>query len=521
MALVDPEKWTLKTTEAFNDAVRAASAQSNPEVTPDHLLLAMLGQDGTVTLPVLQKVGVAPPSLRGKVTERLAKLPHAYGSGQDPSMSRQLRDTLQRADTERTDLGDDFLSVEHLLLALCDQVGVTREELPTALTQVRGSHRVTSPEPRGPVPGAREVRPGPDRGGPPGARSTRSSAGTRRSAGSSRCCHGARRTTRSSSANPVLARPPSLRVWPSGSSKGDVPEGLKRKRLLALDLGSMVAGSKYRGEFEERLKAVLKEIEDSEGEIITFLDELHTVVGAGAAEGAMDAGNMLKPLLARGALRMIGATTLDEYRKHIEKDAALERRFQQVYVGPPSVDDTIGILRGLKERYEVHHGVRIRDDAIVAAAVLSDRYITGTVPPRQGDRPDRRVRQPAADRDRLDAARDRCRRAPHPPARDRAGRVAEGDGPGQPGAVGEDREGARRSVRAVWVAQGEVAEREGRHHRDPAPEGGAGDQAQPGRAGGRPREGGRDPLRADSRARAFGRGGDRRVSPSCRAPGRC
>ena len=204
---------------------------------------------------------------------------------------------------------------------------------------------------------------------------------------------------------------------------GDVPEGLKDKRVVALDLGAMVAGAKYRGEFEERLKAVLKEIAESEGEIITFIDELHTVVGAGAAEGAMDAGNMLKPMLARGELRAIGATTLDEYRKHIEKDPALERRFQPVLVGEPSVEDTIAILRGLKERYEVHHGVRIQDSALVAAAMLSDRYVTGRFLPDKAIDLDRRGRQPAADRDRLDAGRDRRGRAPDHAARDRAGRA--------------------------------------------------------------------------------------------------
>ena len=205
--------------------------------------------------------------------------------------------------------------------------------------------------------------------------------------------------------------------------EGDVPESLKHKRIVSLDLGSMVAGSKYRGEFEERLKAVLKEITDSDGEIITFVDELHTIVGAGAAEGSMDAGNMIKPMLARGELRMIGATTLDEFRKHIEKDPALERRFQQVFVGEPTVDDTVAILRGLKEKYEVHHGVRIQDAALVAGAVLSHRYVTAPLLARQGHRPDRRGRVAAAHRDRLAAHRDRRRRAPHAPARDRAGRA--------------------------------------------------------------------------------------------------
>ena len=209
--------------------------------------------------------------------------------------------------------------------------------------------------------------------------------------------------------------------------EGDVPEGLKNKRLIALDLAGMVAGAKYRGEFEERLKAVLKEITDADGEIITFIDEMHTVVGAGAAEGAMDAGNMLKPMLARGELRMVGATTLDEYRKHIEKDAALERRFQPVFVDQPSVEDTIAILRGLKERYEVHHGVRIQDAALVAAAVLSDRYLTGRfLPDKAIDLVDEAAVE-AAHRDRLDADRDRRGRAPHPPARDREGRAGQGD----------------------------------------------------------------------------------------------
>ena len=374
MAL-DPEKWTLKSTEAFNGAVTAARAANHPEVTPHHLLGSMLSQEGTVTLPVLTKVGVAPRAVRSKLDDALAKLPKSYG-GTEAGMSRALRDTLQRADTERVDLGDDYLSVEHLLLAMAELIGVAKQDLLDALTEVRGSHKVTSQNPEDQYQALEKY----GRDLTEEARKGKLDPVIGRDEEIRRTIQVLSRRTKN---NPVLIGEPGVgkTAIVEGLARriveGDVPEGLKRKRLLALDLGAMVAGSKYRGEFEERLKAVLKEISDSQGEIITFIDELHTVVGAGAAEGAMDAGNMLKPMLARGELRMIGATTLDEYRKHIEKDAALERRFQQVYVGEPSVQDTIGILRGLKERYEVHHGVRIRDDAIVSAAVLSDRYITG------------------------------------------------------------------------------------------------------------------------------------------------
>ena len=370
----DPKKWTLKTNEAFAAAIDQAKSLNNPELTPDHLMAALMRQDDTIVPAVLAKLGLAPLMVRNKADEAVAKLPKAYG-GSEPRMNRELDNVTQNAVKYQHDLKDDFLSVEHLLLAMNQRLGVGSEELLQALKEVRGSHRVTSQNPEDQFAALEKY--GQDL--TQRARDGKIDPVIGRDDEIRRVIQVLSRRTKN---NPVLIGEPGVgkTAIVEGLARriadGDVPEGLKNKRLIALDIGSMLAGAKYRGEFEERLKAVLKEITDSAGEVITFVDEIHTIVGAGGAEGAMDAGNMIKPMLARGELRMVGATTLDEYRKYVEKDPALERRFQQVYVGEPTVDDTIGILRGLKERYEVHHGVRIQDSALVAAAVLSNRYLT-------------------------------------------------------------------------------------------------------------------------------------------------
>ena len=381
------QNFTTKSREAISAALQSAAAKGNPSVEPAHLLVALLEQEDGIAGPLLRSAGVDPGALLQQAHSLVENLPAASGGGlANPNLSRDGLTVINTAQELASSMGDEYTSTEHLMVGLAtgrhpvaaamQSLGATPENLKAAFTAVRGSGRITSENPEDTYQALEKY-------------STDLTARARegkidpvigRDAEIRRVVQVLSRRTKN---NPVLIGEPGVgkTAIVEGLARrivsGDVPESLRGKKLIALDLGSMIAGAKYRGEFEERLKSVLQEIKDANGEIVTFIDEIHTIVGAGATgDSGMDAGNLIKPMLARGELRLVGAATLDEYRKYIEKDAALERRFQQVYVGEPTVEDTIGILRGLKERYEVHHGVRIKDSALVAAATLSDRYIT-------------------------------------------------------------------------------------------------------------------------------------------------
>ncbi|MGE5688857.1 MAG: Clp protease N-terminal domain-containing protein, partial [Gemmatimonadota bacterium] len=379
-----PERLTIKAQEAFRDAGDDARRRGNPVINDAHLFAALLAQEEGVVQPLLQKAGLNVARLRDETGREITRFPTQSG-GAEPTFSRELSRVFDRAEQEAKRLGDQYVSTEHLLLALAEEKGTTARallsaaevsaaDLRQALEGVRGSHRVTDQSPEAQYQALEKYT----RNLTDQARKGKLDPVIGRDEEIRRVVQVLSRRTKN---NPVLIGEPGVgkTAIVEGLAQrivnGDVPESLRNKELVALDIGLLLAGAKYRGEFEERLKAVVKELTEAEGRYVVFIDELHTIVGAGAAEGAVDASNMLKPALARGELHVVGATTLDEYRKHVEKDAALERRFQPVLVGEPSVTDTIAILRGLKEKYEVHHGVRITDNALVAAATLSDRYI--------------------------------------------------------------------------------------------------------------------------------------------------
>ncbi len=383
--MIRPDRLTIKAGEALRDAHALTQERGNPVVNDAHLFLALLSQDESIVVPILQKSGVNVTDVRQQLERELDRLPKQTGDGSPATMARELSAALDAADKLANELGDSYISTEHILIGLVDTKGtaargilsslnIDKKLLLQALEAVRGSHRVTDQSPEGKYQALERFT----KDLTALAQDGKLDPVIGRDEEIRRVIQVLSRRTKN---NPVLIGDPGVgkTAIVEGLAQrivdGDVPESLRGKRIIVLDLGMLLAGAKYRGEFEERLKSVIKEVTSQEGQFVVFIDELHTIVGAGAAEGAVDASNMLKPALARGELHVVGATTLDEYRKHVEKDKALERRFQPVYVGEPSVEDTVAILRGLKERYEVHHGVRITDNALIAAARLSDRYL--------------------------------------------------------------------------------------------------------------------------------------------------
>jgi len=449
------EKFTEKAQEALQEAAALGRSLGQQAIEPEHLILALIRQEGGVGRTLLERAGVSVQALEPALVSIVERLPRVSGGGQ-PYLSTELQKALDQAEQEAEKLKDEYISTEHLLLALAGtktlkDAGAGHDALLRALRQIRGSQRVTDQNPESKYQALEKY----------GRDLTKLAADGKldpvigRDEEIRRVIQVLSRRTKN---NPVLIGEPGVGKTAIAEglaqriAAGDVPEGLKGKRVIALDLGALVAGTKYRGEFEDRLKAVLKEIESSNGQIVLFIDELHTPVGAGAAEGAIDAANLLKPMLARGELRAIGATTLDEYRKYIEKDAALERRFQPIMVTEPTVEDTISILRGLRERYEIHHGVRIKDSAIVAAAVLSNRYIADRfLPDKAIDLIDEAAARLRTEIDSLPAELDEIERQIHQLEIERQS-AQEGDRQGIQGAPHHAREAACGTVGEADIA---------------------------------------------------------------------